>query len=252
MSKTLTRTSPAPFIQCIVLIGSDTNLLDRDGNSVTTQTFMAAVDVNILTVRQWYWDNCRGYTFNVLPSLLYRHASTEAALAATWANNMVGLFGNVIEVLHAANTINADCPQACFTVATPLPILQTGGSIVGIAVNAEQIGIPGGVLAHVNHKLPGAMWVGSDRMGRLLGGLLPSLPDAGQPAEACGLMAHELGHGLGGFEYPVYSMAPHPLPDPGNRLMGFGLYAFPGCVFTAAEVDRVLRSPFMTAQIRPS
>lgn len=93
MSATVVHREPAFATHFCTIVASDFVLKDRYGVAVNQQTFLARMELNLLKVRQWYWDQLDGYTFDALPILFYRSTQTEAQLLAQYPQMLdVGKF----------------------------------------------------------------------------------------------------------------------------------------------------------------
>lgn len=210
-------------IRPVIFLGSDTSL---DLNSYRSQ-----VNKSFTAVQTWYED-VLGKTFNLLPAIVYRSALTEAQLVAKYPGGG-GMWYDGLAAATAANNLELCSDHRFYYFVTPLD------NVWGGWVGAENLGC--------KHVIPGTASIQS-HMGRLVGGIIdPDWPEwwADEIREAQGGVAHEIGHGLGGYcSDGVCNGLPHAKPGDGSIMFewwDFGIRAG----FTDGEKPKILLSPFI-------
>ncbi len=224
------RTQLAPAVQPYIYVASDTVLTDRYGTTVPLDTYVAAVEASFLEIAKWMWDTLDGWTFDLLPAVVFRDSRSEATLLGIYDGQNVGMWLDTMGAAHDAGRIYRDSPLRSYYLVTPL-YNSAGGSLA-----ANYYGAP--------FLLPGTS-CSDGKVARALGGITPQFQALSTLTNSPGLAGTSLtitpGDGTkfaaaAGHPYTTVATPPSPAVS-GNSLIVQSTY---GDDFPAAPFDAVV------------
>lgn len=236
---------------------TDVYILDSGINNGVSPPFPSSLyttwmDEQINIARQWYWDNCDGMTFDVLPSVLFQDSRSFAQIRTDYPSftpstaASIDLFWQGFGVLDAGTpSVDLTATDRLNVMVTPLRINYLSETVLGQTNTAATFGSGSGAL-----PCACGMWnAPTVVVGGNLGAYNPATHSS-QSETARWLFAHELGHALG-YDAGAGGFLPHNTSNP-NDLMWAGSHTLTSSVLDTTEKDRIKASPFMRTQTRPT
>lgn len=238
------------YVQPIAIWGSDTQTATSGGvwkfnQPIPPLAFQDNMNQNIHTVQQWFYNNCDGYTFNVLPTVLYVDTLTMEQIRVTYPG--ADFMRRYLPIVAAANSsVYENTPYRINCFVTPIASM-TAAYPLAVGQSFQRNNLYAGEPYYPFYTI---QWNNGPRNGTDLGFFPTDAHDFDGEGMAQDTFAHELGH-VFGYDANIVGGSGHFLSHKANDGVNWYLmgpqnplpYILP---LDDTEKARVKASPFMT------